>query len=160
MSPDQLQLERRPFIYQLRGETQPEPIWQSEFVVNGRDLATLLDFLEERPWFGQTCFEQNPAARETAVPALRGLAPPHNQLGSGRFVLYGCHCGSDFCGVISCAISRTDDEVVWSDIRFEEEPGGGEEIPYPARIPELRFAAAAYDADIAAYLQRLEQEGV
>jgi hypothetical protein len=53
-------------------------------------------------------------------PELRGLAEPANQFASGRLVLYGCHCGCDYCGVVSCMAKREHGKLIWSDIRGEE----------------------------------------
>jgi hypothetical protein len=52
---------------------------------------------------------------------LTGAAPGLNQFCSGRVVLYGCHCGCDYCGVISARAERSAKVVHWRDVGFEDE---------------------------------------
>ena len=141
-----LTIRSRDYPYEIDGQPQLVPVRQSDFVVDGEGLGLRLGFEGRRPWFGRTCFELIEPADE--VEALRGLAAPSNQLGSGRFVLYGCHCGSDYCGVVSCVIERRGDLVVWCDARFEVE--AGDTPPSPLVIEALAFPCDAYDAAIAA----------
>lgn len=114
-----LLIEKREILYEADGK--PQRCTQSEFVVDGRSLADFFDFSKERPWFGQTFFEEEGEAFEHERHAILGWVTPNNQLGSGRFILYRCHCGSAYCGVISCNIIVSDEHVRWLDIRYEDD---------------------------------------
>ncbi|WP_163785454.1 hypothetical protein [Proteus mirabilis] len=37
-----------------------------------------------------------------------GIKPVYSQLENNRLVLYRCHCGSDYCSVISCTLDITE----------------------------------------------------
>lgn len=173
-------LSSKAYLYEVNGRAAAEPHRQSDFVVDGRSLAECFEFEPQRPWFGQTCFESLPlltdGERERELLELRGLLPASNQLGSGRLVLYRCHCGDDNCGVISCRIERSEDRVRWSDVRFEQDPfweaaeddderqeqdeqeeeeESGEEAPLRRDlvIPEFLFATQAYDRVIETFVK-------
>ncbi|WP_345116043.1 hypothetical protein [Streptomyces drozdowiczii] len=53
------------------------------------------------------------------------------------------YCTEDCCGALYVTVRRDGDQVVWSGWRCPVPPGGKRELP------ELRFDAAAYDAEIA-----------
>jgi hypothetical protein len=120
-------------------------------------------FIDERPlahWLGLRRDLSNsdtdldcalpPALAERGRAAFLGLQPAHNQFGSGRLVLYRCHCGSDYCGVISCALELDRDHVVWRQVTREDETGpmcgpnpgenGGGETAQTCAPAALRFA--------------------
>ena len=93
-------------------------------------------FIDERPlahWLGLSRDLSNsdtdldpalpPALAERGRAAFLGLQPAHNQFGSGRLVLYRCHCGNDYCGVISCALEFDGDHVVWQQVTLEDDDG-------------------------------------
>src|SRR5262249_19767809 len=94
-----------------------ETCTQFEFLVDDFGVSEILGFANDRPWFGSTCFESSGSALEGAIAQLLGLSPSYNQFGTGRFVLYRCHCGCDYCGVISFQIIRSDTKVIWEDVR-------------------------------------------
>lgn len=48
-----------------------------------------------------------------------GKEKAFNQFQTERIVLYRCHCGCDYCGIISFEIEFNDDYIFWKDIRFE-----------------------------------------
>ncbi|WP_378181161.1 hypothetical protein [Aquimarina sp. SS2-1] len=52
-----------------------------------------------------------------AVSRFLGNSNPTNQFGTDRIVLYRCHCGSDYCGVISFRLEKQGDVILWKDIR-------------------------------------------
>lgn len=54
-----------------------------------------------------------------SVNGFLGLETPFNQFGTERLVLYRCHCGCDYCGVISCKINLDEDFIYWTDMRYE-----------------------------------------
>lgn len=60
---------------------------------------------------------------DRAVQGFLGEAPSFTQFSSQRAILYGCHCGSDYCGVISCEVILTDDSVLWQNIGYEDDNG-------------------------------------
>lgn len=143
---NELSLTRRSYPYEVDGVVQPAPHPQTEFIVDGVGLGAQFGFEAARPWFGQTCFE---AGVPEAIAALLGQRPPSNQFGSGRFVLYRCHCGSDYCGVISCVIERRDAVMLWRDIGYEGDED--DTPPYPLRVARLQFSLESYEAVVHAY---------
>lgn len=91
------------------------------------------------------------------VPEVFGRGPAHSPewlLDSGRLrateeprevQLAEAYCTEGCCGALHVTIRRDGDEVVWSDWRCPSPPPS----PLHVReIPELRFDAAAYDAEI------------
>ncbi len=162
-----LTFERRTYDARIADDQPVRPYAQSEFVVDGVGLSERFGFEEARPFFGQTCFEWSAEHLGARALELRGLASARSQLGEGRFVLYGCHCGSDYCGVISCAITREGGDVIWSDVRhedadwsdgedeLEEDDGvdGEDGAMFALRLSELRFDAASYDDEVARHVK-------
>ena len=53
------------------------------------------------------------------INEFTGIEKPFNQFQTDRIVLYRCHCGCDYCGIISFEIEFSDDSVFWKNIRFE-----------------------------------------
>lgn len=142
-----LQIERRTIPYVVNG--QANECEQSEFIVDGQPLSTLFGFAGSRPWFGMTFLDSVKAARENQLQGFLGLCVSFNQFGSGRFVLYRCHCGSDYCGVISCELEVEGDRVCWRDIRYETDPDHEEEPDEMDHvIPALYFDLAQYRASV------------
>jgi hypothetical protein len=132
---------------------------QADFVIDGVGLGTRLAFEPNRPWIGETCFELQPGAFESEVDSLRGLRATWNQFGTGRFALYRCHCGCDYCGIFSCVIVRTETTVTWTDVRYEdgvieesESEGPDEEHPYPHKIDTFSFDVTEYDSAIQQFM--------
>jgi hypothetical protein len=133
-----LTFAKRNCPYEIDG--QPYSHIQMEYVVDGVDLSVRLGFATLDALSMSTRLTVDELNKYRAL-ALCGLAEPDNQLDSGRLVLYGCHCGCDYDGVISCMVKREDDRVIWSDIRGEE---FCEEVPTP--IAELVFSAEQVDS--------------
>ncbi len=117
---NRVDIVKRRYRYEIEGIERWQE--QAEFVIDGHDLCIRLGIEGCRPWFGATRFEWNEELRRSEMLALQGLKESRNQFGSGRMVLYGCHCGCDYCGVISCTVERENGMVFWRDIR--QEPGG------------------------------------
>src|SRR5438445_6911950 len=109
-----LQIVRRNYEYKVKDAAYSYA--QTEFLVDGVGIGQRFAFESVRPWFGNTCFEMPADAGQYQLQALRGLREPQNQFGTNRFVLYRCHCGCDYCGVLSCRILRTAAAVVWRDL--------------------------------------------
>jgi len=133
-----LTVTREPVPYRIDGVLQPEPALMHMFVVDGQRMSERLGFDDARPWFGRTWLDGGAAG---GLAQLLGSAAPDNQWGSGRLVLFGCHCGSDYCGVISCRLEQDADTVRWLDVRYE---GDDDPPPYPGRVERLIFDRAAY----------------
>ncbi|WP_328895348.1 hypothetical protein [Streptomyces sp. NBC_00236] len=91
------------------------------------------------------------------VPAVFGRGPVHGPewlLDSGRLrateeprevELAEAYCSEGCCGALYVTIRRDGGEVVWSDWRCPPPPLSALHV---REIPELRFDAAAYDAEI------------
>jgi hypothetical protein len=90
---------------------------QADFLINGEPLGRTLQLV--RPWFGRTRFEDNRQGVNRFVGELLGEEVPHNQFGTGRVVLFGCHCGCDYCGVISCEVLKQGACLLWRNIGHE-----------------------------------------
>lgn len=88
---------------------------------------------------------------------------PNNHLNNGRFVLYRCHCGCDYCGVISCKITRTETSVKWTDIYFGDEDGRFEDEASDSdsvliNLTEFEFDINEYDKVIDQF-SKLQENG-
>lgn len=140
-----LALVRRKYAYAIDGVVQPTKASQLDFVVDGEGLGARFGFEEGRPWFGRTRLEEPDVERQIA--ALLGEGPSDNQLGAERVVLYGCHCGCDYCGVISCVVERSGNVIVWRDVRYEDDHFTP---PDPLCIERLEFDRIAYEAALRA----------
>ncbi|PZT75601.1 hypothetical protein [Streptomyces sp. AC1-42W] len=89
------------------------------------------------------------------VPAYFGRGPadsPERLLDTGALWATGeprevrlaeAYCTEGCCGALYVTVRRDGDQVVWSGWRSPVPPGGKRELP------ELRFEAAAYDAEVA-----------
>ncbi len=120
----------------------------TEIFIDDRPLAHWLGIKRDLGNYGSDLDPaQSPALRARGLALFLGREPSCNQNGSGRHVLYRCHCGSDYCGVISCVLEFDGDHVVWRQITFEDETGPmlaphpGEnpaQSAFPPRAP-LRF---------------------
>jgi hypothetical protein len=153
--PDTLELVSRTYTYEVRGTSHSHR--QGDFVVDGMGLGERLGFEANRPWFGQQGFEGpwDAARHEVRAEELLGRRPASNQYGSGRLVLYRCHCGCDYCGVVSCWLEREGELVIWRDVRFEDD---AEDAPIaPVIIERLTFPAADYEAAIERYVEALRR---
>lgn len=133
--------------------------WEvGEFFIDERPLCEWLGIGRDLWQYG-TDFDPNSPEpiRLRAVEAFLRRAEAHNQFGSGRLVLYRCHCGCDYCGVISCHLKVGDDHVIWQDVTFEDDvgPASGHNAPdssLPALTPVARFVF-----DRVQYEQELER---
>lgn len=52
---------------------------------------------------------------------LTGKAPPYNQFATPTVVLYRCHCGCDYCGVVSAEIIINENSMIWQNVGYENE---------------------------------------
>jgi len=58
---------------------------------------------------------------KNAVSCFLGNSKPMNQYGTNRIVLYRCHCGSDYCGMVSFTLRIENDIVVWENLNYEDD---------------------------------------
>jgi hypothetical protein len=146
------------YKYEIDGVVQDEPAYQTDFIVDGKNLSKLFNFENHRPWFGLTEFESS----NKSVNALKGLAPPVNQFDNGNFVLYRCHCGCDYCGVIACKIVRTSISVKWCNIYYGDEDGDyaddeedqDDDDSIIVNVSNFEFSTIEYDSVIDAYQKK------
>lgn len=137
--------------YELSGVFQVAET--SEFVVDDQPLSKLLgidrDLRTSQCDLDRQTREKLPVETERMVMELCGRTTPLNQFGTCRTVLYRCHCGSDYCGVVSCQIVIAEQSVEWRKITFEDDQGpreSGADCGYPnlAPIDLLTFEKGAY----------------
>ncbi|MFD2562888.1 hypothetical protein [Aquimarina rubra] len=94
---------------------------------------------------------------KNAVAQFLGNNEPCNQFDTNRMVLYRCHCGSDYCGVISFNLVKQDDVIVWKEITYEDDDFEyGKEIENSGIKPitELKFARREYELEFENYLKK------
>ena len=152
------------------GSTGVQTLAITEFMVDGQPLSELLGVARD---LGNCDCELSlglqrvlPAVTRRGLQALLALAPPFNQLGSDRTVLYRCHCGCDDCGVISAriqAVAGADAPrdatglpiaaIEWLDVGFEDGDSAPPDIgPCARRLPRLVFERQAYEQALHACL--------
>ena len=94
---------------------------------------------------------------KNAVSQFLGNDLPSNQFGTNRIVLYRCHCGSDYCGVISCNLDKQEDLIIWEEITYENDDFEDEkEIENRGikSIKELKFDRKQYELEFEKYLEK------
>ena len=141
--------------YELDGKSECALI--TEFIVDGIPLSSLLGVPRDLGSCGCSLDPSEksvlPSATQEMIETLIGKAKPSNQFRTDRIVLYRCHCGCDYCGVVSCRLIETENEIEWHDISFEDDSGpaiNGESagIPTLSPIPKLTFNKRDYIAEI------------
>jgi hypothetical protein len=132
----------------------------TDFWIDGRSLAETLGVAARRPWYGYTRFDFNPRAQEQFKLELLGRIVPSNQFDSQRLVLFGCHCGADYCRVISCRLEADERTVRW--LEFAEERDGFESPSIlepidglPLEWRALTFERAAYERTVLEFARSL-----
>lgn len=143
-------IEKRSLPIALDGQTHTAAASLIEFVIDGRSLSDWLN-LERGPDNSECDLDAEmqqrlPAATERAIRALQARRPAINNLGSGRVVLYRCHCGSDDCGVVSVQVLDTGDTIEWRDVGVESGTAMHTD-PGNARLARLVFRKAEYLAE-------------
>lgn len=79
------------------------------------DLDTLVIDKDKFPHYNRSIINK------TAVSNFLGETKPMNQFRTNRIVIYRCHCGSDFCGVISFELLVKKNCVIWKNISYESD---------------------------------------
>jgi hypothetical protein len=130
----------------------------AEFFIDDRRLCEWLGIDRNLSQYGTDFDPDSPEPiRNRGIEAFLSRVEAHNQFGSGRLVLYRCHCGCDYCGVISCRLEVGDDHVIWQDVTLEDDDGpvAGHNAPdssLPTLTPVARFVF-----DRVQYEQELER---
>jgi hypothetical protein len=132
------------------GITSQLPLW--DFLIDGWPLAQHLGVSRSGLDLCNSPLEWVAYSRYRAVLAdyarqLTGAAPGDNQFHSGRVVLYTCHCGCHYCGVISARVERSAGVVRWLDVGFEEENG-------PRGVAGFAFRTRQVAAAVSGFLRR------
>lgn len=139
---------------QIDGEPREWPV--GEFFIDERPLCQWLG-IERNLWHYRTDFDERmpEPMRMQARARFLGQLQTGNQFGSDRLVLYACHCGSDYCGVISCRLEVGDDQVIWQDVTFEDDDGpvpahnvADSQIPTLTPVARLIFDRAQYEQEL------------
>ncbi|MDR1821880.1 MAG: hypothetical protein LBQ91_05535 [Oscillospiraceae bacterium] len=100
-------------------------------------------------------YNQNEIIKHS-INGFLGIEKTSNQFGTGRAVLYRCHCGCDYCGVISCEINIDEKFVSWKDIRYEDT--FNREHEYIKSIKLLKFKTEDYFSAFDRYKKRYIEE--
>ena len=87
--------------------------------------------------------------------ACLGKSKAINQFGTDRIVLYRCHCGCDYCGIISLLLQITPNEYIWKDIRHEDDEGW-EDNETINTINKLQFHRTEYELEWENYLELIK----
>jgi hypothetical protein len=119
-----------------------------DFLIDGRPLAQRLGLSRGGlDLCGSTLERADRPAVADCTLQLLGLAPGWNQFESGRVVLYRCHCGCDYCGVVSARVVRAGGTVRWAEVGFEDDRG-------VRGTADFRFGTRQATAAVAAFLRR------
>ncbi len=141
------------FDFFIDGKALSERLLINRFDVAYSDFD--LDILEvdtsKFPDYDRTKINKN------AVAQFLGNKQPSNQFATNRIVLYRCHCGSDYCGVISFILDKQDDLIVWKEITYEND-----DFEYKKEvenreiqpITELKFDRKKYELEFENYLKK------
>jgi hypothetical protein len=151
MTTSSLTIRQLEFPYTIPEKTIEGVTLDAEFFIDGKSLAEHFGISKSRPWHGRTGFLGSEESIQYFVRELLGEAKPTNQLGTKRLVLYRCHCGSDYCSVISCKIVKEETLIYWLDIR-EESGEASEEILSNVRLEQLSFDLKQYQETVTKYL--------
>ncbi len=147
-------------------KTKENVIW-FDFFVDGKQLSQLLNidrfdmmyssfdldiFYVDKIKFP---YHNTKEIIDTKVSVFLGYKEPENQFGTNRIPLYRCHCGSDYCGVISFLLEKKEDVIIWKDIRYEDD-SFEDVLDIEDRkintIKMLKFDSIAYQAQFVEYL--------
>lgn len=142
--------------YRLKGDEPAREAAVPEFFVDGRALPELIGVERDLAFIGCDFCSDDPEALSSAVARYTGGAPPRNQFGSPRVVLYRCHCGSDYCGVISFSLVIEEGLVRWRGLSYEGDDGvaearDAEQVCSIRPVGEIVFDKAQYLAEFDRY---------
>lgn len=83
-----------------------------------------------------------------------GVEKPVNQFQTERIVLYRCHCGCDYCGIISFELELNNHYVFWKNIRFELDEET--EIKDVKFIDQLQFNKKQYLEELDRFISQID----
>jgi hypothetical protein len=154
MKPSSLTIRQLEFPYTIPEKNVEGITLDAEFFVDGESLSKRFGIAKARPWFGRTGFLDSEENIQHFLKALLGKTEPSNQFGTKRLVLYRCHCGSDYCGVISCEVVKEETLIHWLDIREESDDNDSETMT-GVYLEKLSFDLKQYREAVTEYLNTL-----
>ena len=98
-----------------------------------------------------TDYERKTIVRKK-INELIGIEKPFNQFQTDRVVLYRCHCGCDYCGIISFVIEFSNDYIFWKNIRFELDDET--ETKDVKSIEKLQFNKKQYSEELNKFISK------
>jgi hypothetical protein len=125
-----------------------------DFLIDDRPLAEHLGLSRAGLALCGSSLEGKDRATVTGyAEQLLGAAPGGNQFESGRVVLYRCHCGCDYCGVISARVVRESGSIRWIEVGYEDDGGA-------CGTATFRFRTRQAVAAVAGYLRRRSRTAI
>lgn len=121
----QLKIGKITYNYRLT-ESEPFNAHQTtdvEFYLDGAPLSQILGIERGLQFAGNNLSHDAPEIVLDAIAQFTGASSPSNQFGTSRVVLYRCHCGSDYCGIISFSLLLKKNFVFWQGLSYEDDDG-------------------------------------
>ncbi|MGB4774955.1 MAG: hypothetical protein WBP45_07285 [Daejeonella sp.] len=148
-----LSFEKTAIKYQINEEERETLL--TEFLIDHKPLSEIIG-IERSLCFYETEFDYSKDRKSMAIKQFMGEFKPINQFTSDRIILYRCHCGCDYCGVISFRLVIENNIVIWKDIAYEDSDGFGNnsqeglenEERITTKITELSFDKKDYFAEL------------
>jgi hypothetical protein len=141
--------------YWLKAEEPPHEMTVPEIFVDERPLSEKIRIGRGLAYSNCDFSYDNPEILSAAIDRYTGKRSPSNQFGSKRIVLYRCHCGVDYCGVVSFSLVEEEYFIVWRNLSRESEDGVEDaaalQLDGVQFIEELRFEKAQYFAEFERY---------
>lgn len=95
---------------------------------------------------------------KNSISRFLGNSKPFNQFKTNRIVLYRCHCGCDYCGIISFTLHIEDDLIIWKNLNYEDDDGFklGKELNSRGinSIEELKFDKREYRLEFEKHFEK------
>ncbi|WP_378184824.1 hypothetical protein ACE939_08470 [Aquimarina sp. W85] len=119
--------------FEIREVRKKEKRIDFDFFIDGKPLSNLLninrfglgycDFDLDRFEVDKEMFPlyDRKKINTNSVLQFLGKIKPSNQFQTNRIVIYRCHCGCDYCGIISFRIEKENDFIIWKDITYEND---------------------------------------
>lgn len=144
--------------YWLKADEPAHELTVPEIFVDGQALSGMIGVERDLAFINCDFTSDDPNVIRSAIAQYTGQAAPCNQFGSPRIVLYRCHCGSDYCGVISFSLVEKGGLILWRNLSYKTETGiidtGVVEQAYDIRfIEEMAFNKVQYLAEFKRYRQ-------
>jgi hypothetical protein len=144
--------------YWLEADEPAREITVPEIFVDEQPLSERMGIERGLAFMNCDFIYDDPEVLRQAIARYTGKEAPFNQFGSGRIVLYRCHCGCDLCGVISFSLVEEGELILWRDLSHETGEGVEDastiERDYGFKfIEEIAFDKAQYLAEFERYGQ-------